>query len=88
MKAVEAVIRMFDPEHDIRRIAVKRRKLNPWFKKGEGHRCALDALRKAEAPLTAGEIGERMLAAKGVTDATRKQVPGPSRRNPDRTPKP
>ena len=74
MKHVEAVVKMFDPAHDIRRIAVRRRKLNPWFRKGEGYRCALDALRKAEGPLTAREIGERMLASKGVTDATRKQV--------------
>ena len=74
MKCVERVVKMFDPAHDIRRIAVKRRKLNPWFKKGEGYRCALDALRKAEGPLTAREIRERMLASTGVTDATRKQV--------------
>jgi hypothetical protein len=74
MRKVEAVIKMFDPAHDIRRIAVKRRKLNPWFRKGEGYRCALDALRKAEGPLTAREIGERMLASKGVMEATRKQV--------------
>ena len=60
-------------ERPLRRIAVKRRKLNPWFRKGEGYRCALDALRKAEGPLTAREIGERMLASKGVMEAT-KQV--------------
>lgn len=45
MKHVEAVSRMFDPAHDIRRIAV-----NPirGSRKGEGYRCALDALRTAE----------------------------------------
>jgi hypothetical protein len=34
MRHVEAVIRMFDPTYDVRRIAVKRRqKKNPWFKR-------------------------------------------------------
>jgi hypothetical protein len=74
MKCVERVIRMFDPAHNIRRIAVRRRKLNPWFKRGEGYRCALDLLRKAEKPLTAREIGERMLAERAVTGVTKKQV--------------
>jgi hypothetical protein len=36
MKHVEAVSRMFDPAHDIRRIAVRRRKSNPWFPEGRG----------------------------------------------------
>ena|ERR1700687_1214415 len=32
MVHVESVIRMMDPTYNLRRIAVKRRKPNPWFK--------------------------------------------------------
>jgi hypothetical protein len=40
MRHVEAVIRMFDPAYDVRRIAVKRRqKKNPWFKRGHMFRA-------------------------------------------------
>jgi hypothetical protein len=77
MKHVEAVIRIFDPAYDVRRIAVRRRVTgNPWFKRGTLYRHALDVLRQAKEPLTVREIVERMLAAKGVTDATSKAVIG------------
>ena len=77
MKHVEAVIRMFDPAYDVRRISVRRRhKGNPWFKRGTLLRHALDVLRKAQGPLTAREITERMLAARGVSGATPKAVRG------------
>ncbi len=59
MKHVEAVIRLFDPAYDTRRISVRRRyKGNPWFKRGTLVRHALDVLRKAQGPLTAREITE------------------------------
>ena len=75
MKHVEAVIRMLAPGYDTRHMGHRRRfKPNPWFRKGEGYRGALDILRKAERPLTAPEIAKRMLAIKGVTDATPKQI--------------
>jgi hypothetical protein len=32
MRHVEAVIKMLDPTYNLRRIAVKRRQPNPWFK--------------------------------------------------------
>jgi len=50
-------------------IAVRRRKPNPWFKRGTVFRHALDVLRAAEKPLTTREITARMLATRGVTDA-------------------
>ncbi len=56
MKHVEAVLRMLDPDYNVRSISVRRRKLNPWFKLGTVFRHALDVLRSAEAPLTAREI--------------------------------
>jgi hypothetical protein len=72
MKHVEAVLKMLDPDYDVRPIAVRRRKPNPWFKRGTVFRCALDALRKAGKPLTTREVVLAMLAAKGVTDASPK----------------
>jgi hypothetical protein len=75
MRHVEAVIKLLNPDYDTRRIAVRRRvQANPWFERGDQYRAALDALRKATAPLTAREIVLAMLAAKGVTDATPKQI--------------
>jgi hypothetical protein len=69
MQHVEAVIRMFDPTYPIRRIAARRRyKGNAWFRRGTILRHALEMLRKAQGPLTAREIAERMLAAKGARD--------------------
>jgi hypothetical protein len=43
MRHVEAVIRMFDPSFDVRRIAVKRRnRNNPWFTRRTLFRAVLD----------------------------------------------
>jgi hypothetical protein len=52
----------------LRRIAVKRRRPNPWFKRGTVYRRAVDVLRTATEPLTAREIAERVLAAAKVTN--------------------
>jgi hypothetical protein len=75
MKHVEAVIRLFDPDYNMRGISVRRRHQgNPWFKRGTLFRRALDVLRKASEPLTCREITERVLAANGITDASPKAV--------------
>jgi hypothetical protein len=75
MRHIEAVIRMFEPSFDVRRIAIKRRQQgNPWFKRGTVFRHAVDVLRNASEPLSAREIAEAMLAAKGATDAKPKAV--------------
>jgi hypothetical protein len=66
MRHVEAVIKMLDPTYNLRRIAVKRRQPNPWFKRGTVYRRAVDVLRTAEQPLTAREIAERVLAAANI----------------------
>jgi hypothetical protein len=61
---------MYAPGFNARAIAAKRRNRgNPWFKKGTLFRCALDALRESEKPLTVAELVNAMLAAKGVSDA-------------------
>jgi len=72
---VEAVIRLFDPAYNVRSIAARRRyKGNAWFKRGTILRHALDVLRKAQGPLTARELAERMLAARGVVGVTPKAM--------------
>jgi hypothetical protein len=73
-KAVEAVIRMFDPEFNARAISARRRVTgNPWFKRGTLFRAALEALRGAPEPLTVREIVDAVIARKGIQDATPKQ---------------
>lgn len=75
MKHVEAVIRMFDPAYDVRAIAVRRRnRENPWFKRGEIIRAALDVLRATEGPMTTKDICRRLLADKGVAEPTGAQI--------------
>lgn len=67
MRHVEAVIRLFDPAYDVTRIAARRRyKGNGLFRRGTIFRHALEVLKKAHEPLTAREITEYMLAARGV----------------------
>jgi hypothetical protein len=75
MKHVEAVIRMFDPEHDIRSISARRRnQRNRWFKRGTMFRAVLDVLKAAEGPLTTREIVLRLLAGKGEANPDLKAI--------------
>src|SRR5258705_1533569 len=66
MRHVEAVIKMLDPSYSLRAISVKRRRPNPWFKRGTVYRRAVDVLRVATEPLTAREIAERVLATANI----------------------
>jgi hypothetical protein len=74
MMQVEAVIKMLEPGFSLSTIAVRRRKPNPWFPRGTVYRAAFDVLRAAPGPMTAREITDAMLAAKGITDAAPKAV--------------
>jgi hypothetical protein len=56
MKHVEAVLKLLDPDYRVQAIAVRRRKPNPYFKRGTIFRHALEALRDAPAPMTARDI--------------------------------
>ena len=47
MRQIESVIKMLDPGYSLRAISVKRRKPNPWFKRGTVYRRAVDALSRA-----------------------------------------
>lgn len=71
MRHVEAVLKMLDPNYNVRRIAVRRRKPNPYFKRGTIFRSVLEILRTAQEPLTAAELTKRLLASKGVSDPPR-----------------
>jgi DNA-binding transcriptional regulator LsrR (DeoR family) len=68
MQHVEAVLKMLQPDLDLRPHGVARRRANPWFRRGVMSRHVLDVLRAADAPLTAAEIVGRMLDAKDVAD--------------------
>jgi hypothetical protein len=73
MMQVEAVMKMLNPEVNLRAISVKRRNVgNPWFKRGTLYRAALDVLRQAEKPLTAREMMLALLEGK-EPQASRKQ---------------
>ena len=75
MKHVEAVIKLFDPNYNVRRISIRRRyKGNKWFKRGTLFRHAADTLRKAQQPMTARQIAEHMLTVKGVSGVAPKAV--------------
>ncbi len=71
---VEAVLKLLDPAFSLRPIAIRRRKVNPWFKRGTQFRYALDALREADRPLTTSEIVSRMIAAKGIENPSQADI--------------
>jgi hypothetical protein len=74
MVQVEAVMKMLDPDFNARAISAKRRNTgNPWFKRGTLYRSAVDVLRRAQGPLTAGEISDALLTGK-KPEVTRKQA--------------
>lgn len=66
MEHVEAVLKLLDPNFSSRGIAVRRKVLNPYFKRGTMFRTAMEIMRKAGKPLPTREIAMRMLASKGI----------------------
>lgn len=64
LQHVEATLKLLDPDYSLRRISIRRRKPNSFFKRGMVFRAVLDVLREAERPLSATEITARMLAGK------------------------
>jgi hypothetical protein len=74
MMQVEAVMKMLSPAVNIRLIAPKRRNVgNPWFKRGTLYRGAVDVLRRSQAPMTARDMADALLAGK-TPPPTRKQA--------------
>jgi hypothetical protein len=74
MVHVEAVLKMLEPGYSVKSISVRRRKANPWFRRGTVYRHALDALRAASRPLTPREIAEAMLVKQGATGIPKKRI--------------
>lgn len=73
MATVEKVIKLFDPEYNVRSISAKRRfRTKHHFKRGTIFYRALDVLRVAEQPVTAREIAVRMLAKIGIKAPAKK----------------
>jgi hypothetical protein len=71
MVHVEEVLKLLQPGYNVRPISIRRRKPNPWFKRGTLFRAALDILRAAEKPIASREIVTRLLAAKGIANPSR-----------------
>jgi hypothetical protein len=62
---VEAVMKLLNPEVNIRLIAPKRRNVgNPWFKRGTLARAVIDTLRRSAVPMTTREISVALLFGK------------------------
>jgi hypothetical protein len=74
VRHVEAVLKLLVPGYDVRPIAIRRRKPNPWFKRGTVLRRVLAAMKDAKGPMTAREITEAVLAAHGVTEPDAAEV--------------
>jgi hypothetical protein len=65
---------MLQPGYSVRVIAVRRRKPNPWFRRGTIYRHAIDVLRAAPGPMTARQIAESMLAKQNTTGVSKGRV--------------
>jgi hypothetical protein len=69
LRAVETVIRLYDPKYDVRTIPARpRNRVNMWYRRGTMFRVALDILRAADKPLTTREMAKKLFARKGITE--------------------
>lgn len=62
---LDAVIRLFDPDHDVEAIRPKRPRGPGVARRGERSRALLDVLREAEGPIGTAELVRRVLARDG-----------------------
>lgn len=64
---VAVAIKLFDPDFDLRTIKITNHRIaNGWFEHGEVNRLLMDVLRTAGKPLSTRQIGEAMVAIKGI----------------------
>ena len=69
-RQIDAVIKQFQPDHDLGGIESKRRlRAADGAGRGEMARFVLGELRKAPAPLTAGDLARRLMVARGDGNA-------------------
>ena len=67
IESIDNAIKLFDPDYDLSSIKSKAKyTVNPWFEHGEVGRLVLDTLRTAVGPLSTRQIGETIVAAKGL----------------------
>lgn len=71
---LDAVIRQFDPEHDIKAIRPKRPRRADAARPGEMSRYILGVLREAKGPLSTVEVAQRFMADRGVDAADGRAV--------------
>ncbi len=71
---LDAVIRQFDPEHDIAAIRPKRPRTTDAAGRGEMSRYLLMVLREAKGPLTTIEVAQRFMADRGIDAADSRGV--------------
>lgn len=66
MQHLDATIKLFDPEYDLRTIKTKQvRARNHYFDNGECHRLMLEALRELGGQASTAQIVQRVFARKG-----------------------
>ena len=66
--SIDVAIKLFAPDYDLRTIKSKVPKhTTKWLDHGEAGRFVLDTLRTAAAPLSTRQLGEAMVAIKGMT---------------------
>ena len=67
VKALDATIKLFEPEYRINSIKPKRyQRKNQFFKHGEAHKLIMDILRDAKAPISTVVIAEEAQSRKGL----------------------
>ena len=71
---LNAVIRQFDPEHDLAAIRPKRPRRADAARPGEMSRYLLGVLREAPGPMTTVEVAQRFMADRGIDVSDRKAV--------------
>ncbi len=71
---LDAVIRQFDPEHDIASIRPKRPRANDHARRGEMSRAVLGVLRLSSEPLSTTDIALRLAGTKDVDEGDKRAM--------------
>lgn len=67
ISSIDTAIKLFDPDYDLRSIKTKVPKhTTKWLDHGEAGRFILNTLRTASGPLSTRQLGEAMVATKGM----------------------
>jgi hypothetical protein len=67
ISSIDTAIKLFDPDYDLRTIKTKVPKQTvKWLEHGEANRFILNTLRTTSEPLSTRQLGELMVATKGM----------------------